>query len=143
MEIGQFKIRIPKLLEWNAVPHSNLSLPLNDLVSADNFYTNENGSRAVLYLTPGSHDRMWTDMDLFAKCESSQKWQQFLSRSYVQYGQYRALRVLTTTEPDIFQIQYFFEADSTTLLAVVCTFGNDESVSETLFDYLFDGFHVE
>jgi len=143
MEIGHFKIRVPKLLEWNAVPYSNLSLPLNDLISTDNFYTNENESRVVLYLTPGNHDRMWTDMDLFAKCESTPEWQQFLSRAYVQCGQHRALRVLTTTGPDISQAQYFFEADSTTLLAVVCTFGNSESVSESLFDDLFVGFHIE
>ncbi len=145
MEIGQFKVTIPKIQEWNSTPYSNSnsSAPLPETPSTDNFYTNGNGSQVVFYLTPGNHDRMWADIDLFSKCESSSQWQQFLSRAYVQFGQYRALRVFTTTGPDIFQAQYFFEVDTTTLLAAVCTFGNDESVSETMFDDLFSGFHIE
>ena len=134
MEIGHQKFR---------KRDSNSSAPLPETPSTDNFYTNANGSQVVFYLTPGNHDRMWGDIDLFSKCESSSQWQQFLSRAYVQFGQYRALRVFTTTGIDIFQAQYFFEADTTTLIAAVCTFGNDESVSETLFDDLFSGFHIE
>ncbi len=141
MEIGPFKVTVPKIQEFDSTPYSNSTFP--ETPSADHLYTNENGSQVVFYLTPGDHDRMWADIDLFAKCESSSQWQQILSRAYVQFGQYRALRVFTTTGIDIFQAQYFFEADTTTLIAAVCTFGNDESVSETLFDDLFSGFHIE
>jgi len=109
MEIGQFKIIVPKIQEWKSSSYCYSSAPLPETPSANNFYTNENGSQVVFYLTPGNHDRMWADIDLFSKCESSSQWQQFLSRAYVQFGQYRALRVFTTTGPDIFQAQYFLK----------------------------------
>ena len=143
MKIGQFKVTVPKIREWDSTPYSNSSASFPENPSADNFYTNEKGSQVVFYLTPGTHDSMWADIDLFTKCESSSQWQRIISRAYVQVGQYRALRVFTATGPDVFQAQYFFETDTSTLIAAVCTFGNGESVSETLFDDLFVGFRVD
>ena len=142
IEVGQLKVSIPEVQEWDATPYS--SPPPAGIDSADTFYTNENGSKVVFYLTPGNHDRLWADMEVFARLESSSQWQQFLARDYVQFGQYRAIRVLVTIgSPGTVQVQYFFEADPTTLLAVVCTFGRSEPVSAARFDVLFSGFQIE
>ena len=140
IEIGQFRITIPTVQEWDPSPYSS---PLPEgLDSSDTFYTNENGSKIVFYLTPGNHTRLWTDMDLFSKLESASQWQQFLSRDYVQFGQYRAIRVLSTIGPAV-QVQYFFEADSTTFLVVGCTFGRGELISASRFDSLFSEFQLD
>ena len=137
IEVGEVRVSFPEVREWKAASYSP---PLPD--SADTFYTNENGSKIVLYLTPGNHDRLWTDMDEFARLESSSQWQQFLARDYVQFGDHRAIRGLVTLGPAV-QVQYFFETGPATLLAVVCTFGHSELVSPSRFDFMFSGFHLE
>ena len=150
IEVGQLKVSIPEVREWDATPYS--SPPPAGIDSADTFYTNENGSKVVFYLTPGNHDRLWDDMDVFARLESSSQWQQFFARDYVQFGQYRAIRVLVTlSSPDTAEdgratcvaVEYFFEVNPTTLLVVVCTFGRSEPVSASRFDFLFSGFQIE
>lgn len=139
MEVGQFNVTIPKVQEWDSAPYSS---PPEGIVSADTFYTNENGSRVVFYLTGGNHARLWADMDRFAQLESSAQWQQIFAREYVQFGRHRAMRVFSTLGP-LVQVQYFFEADLTTLLVVGCTFGPAESVSASRFDSLFSGFQLD
>ena len=139
IEIGQFRVTIPTVQEWESFPYSSPSPEGID--SADTFYTNENGSKVVFYLTPGNHPRLWTDMDLFAKLESSSQWQQLLARDYVQLGRHRAIRVLSTIGPAV-QVQYFFEADSATLLVAGYTFGSGEPVLASRFDSLFSGFQL-
>ena len=140
IEIGQFRVTIPTVQEWESFPYS--SPPPEGIASADTFYTNANGSKVVFYLTPGNHTRLWTDMDLFAKLESSSLWQQLLARDYVQLGRYRAIRVLSTIGSAV-QVQYFFEADPATLLVAGCTFGRGELVSASRFDSLFSGFQID
>lgn len=140
IEIGQFRVTIPAVQEWKSSPYS--SPPPEGIDSADTFYTNENGSKVVFYLTPGNHTRLWTDMDIFVKLESSSQWQQLLGRDYVQLGRYRAIRVLSTIGPAV-QVQYFFEADPDTLLVAGCTFGGGDPVSESRFDSLFSGFQLD
>ena len=103
MEVGQFKVTVPKVREWESSPYSS---PPEGIDSADTFFTNGKGSRVVFYLTTGNHARLWTDMDFFAQLESSSQWQQFLAREYVQFGRYRAMRVLSTLGP-VVQVQYF------------------------------------
>ena len=52
MEIGQFKVTVPKIQEWNSTPYSNSnsSAPLPETPSTDNFYTNENGSQMIFWI---------------------------------------------------------------------------------------------
>ena len=138
IEIRQFRVTIPTIQEWKPSPCSS---PPEGIDVADTFYTNENGSKVVFYLTPGTHPRLWTDMDSFVKLESSSQWQQLLGREYVQLGLYRAIRVLSTLGPAV-QVQYFFEADPATLFVVGCTFGEGDPVSESRFDSLFSGFQL-
>ncbi len=139
MEVGQFTVTAPKVQEWDSAPYSS---PPEGIDSANTFFTNENGSKVVFYLTGGNHARLWTDMERFAQLESSAQWQQIFARDYVQFGRYRAMRVFSTLGP-LVQVQYFFEADPTTLLVVGCTFGPGESVSPSRFDSLFSGFQLD
>ena len=157
IEGGRFTVSIPEVREWDALPLSPPAPAGIDM--ANTFYTNENGSKVVFYLTPGNHDRLWADMDEFARLESSSRWQQFLARDYIPVEQYRALRVLATLGGPANAeggregegeggratrvAEYFFEADPTTLLVVACTFGRCEPVSTSRFDFLFSGFHIE
>jgi hypothetical protein len=139
MEVGPFKVAAPKVqAEWDSAPYA--SSP-EGVVSADTFFTNENGSRIVFYLTGGDHARLWADMDRFVRLASSALWQQVLAREYVSFGRHRALRVFSTLGP-LVQVQYFFEAASATLLVVGCTFGPAEAVSALRFDSLLAGFDL-
>ena len=139
MEVGPFKVTAPKVQEWDSAPYSS---PLEGIDSASNFFTNEHGSKVVFYLTGGNHARLWTDMDHFSQLESSAQWQQIVAQDYVHFGRYRAMRVFSTLGP-LVQVQYFFEADRSTLLVVGSTFGPGESVSPSRFDPLFSEFQLD
>lgn len=150
IDVGRFTVSIPEIREWDARPLS--PPPPAGIDMANTFYTNENGSKVVFYLTPGNHDRLWADMEGFARLESSSQWQQFLARDYTSFGEYRAIRVLVTLGgPDTaggggatrVAAEYFFEVNPATLLVVVGTFGRSEPVSASRFDCLFSGFEID
>ncbi len=138
MEVGPFKVDAPQIQEWKGSPYEKTP---EGIVAGNTFFTNSHGSQIVFYLTGGNFRQLREDMDRFSQLDTSAQWQQILARDDVQLGPHRVLRVFSTLGPAI-QAQYFFEADSTTLLVVGCTFGPHESVSASRFDSLFSNFTV-
>ena len=77
---------------------------------------------------------MEEDIDRFSRLESAAQWQIILAREVVQFGAYLSMHVFSTLG-STFQVQYFFEADASSLLVVGFTFGAIEAVSATRFDF--------
>ncbi len=72
-------------------------------------FQNHLKSGLAVTIASGTLERMKIDLETFFAAESTQTWQTLINKSDVVFGDYRALRVLTTLQNLFVQAQYLFE----------------------------------
>ena len=138
--LGAITVSLPGIpSSWNSRPVAQPP----EVVASSTAFCNDQGDSLVVYLTPGTLQRMKHDLQAFLDVPSSSQWEVIEAQSDVEFAGHKGFKVQTVLSRHIRQSQYFFESQElrNELLALVVTAG-PQTVHGN-WDFIFAGMKLE
>ncbi len=138
--VGGLTVNLPGIpSSWNTRPVAQPP----EVEASSVAFCNAQGDSLVVYLTPGTLQRMKHDLQEFIDVSSSSQWEVVETQSDVEFAGHRGFKVQTVLSQHIRQSQYFFECEElqNELLALVVTAG-PQTVQDN-WDFIFVGMKLE